>query len=73
MLFATVDEAVQMITSPEYDSRLYRAFIEGHYALEKQMAQIRSILASLTASSIPVDREPRASDLASRIRMCTAV
>ncbi|QXD16010.1 glycosyltransferase [Rhodocaloribacter litoris] len=48
MLFNTVDEAVEMITSDEYDSRLYRAFIEGHYALEKQVARIRALLARLT-------------------------
>ncbi|GIV61741.1 MAG: hypothetical protein KatS3mg044_0607 [Rhodothermaceae bacterium] len=58
MLFNTVDEAVEMITSDEYDSRLYRAFIEGHYALEKQVARIRALLARLTngASGVSTPR-----------------
>ena len=71
MLFNTVDEAVAMITSSEYDSALYRAFIEGHYSLEKQMAKIRSILASLRVSS--PDRAPREKSLAERVRLRTAV
>ena len=73
MLFNTVDEAVAMITSPEYDSATYRAFIEGHYSLEKQMAKIRSILASLTAAPAGPDREPKTGSLAERVRLRTAV
>ncbi len=73
MLFDTVEEAVEMITSPEYDSATYRAFIEGHYSLEKQMAKIRSILASLTAAPAGPDREPKASSFAERVRLRTAV
>jgi len=50
MLFNTVDEAVAMVTSPDYHSAAYRAFIETHYGLARQITQIRRTLAGLLAT-----------------------
>lgn len=36
----TIDELVEMVTEDDYSSNQYRAFIEEHYSLEKQMKTI---------------------------------
>lgn len=43
-LFSTVDEAIAMITSDNYDSEKYRKFVEETASLEKQIASILEIL-----------------------------
>jgi len=48
-LFNTVDEAVHMVISDEYDSSKYRAFVEK-YSLENQLKKINSILNSIVHS-----------------------
>ncbi len=64
MLFNTVGEAVEMITSDAYESRLYRAFIEEHYSLERQAAGVRRLLEGLAgqekAADIPAMFRPGA-------------
>jgi len=47
-LFRTVDEAVQMITSDDYDSAYYRAFVEQRYSLDKQVAEFVKLFQDLT-------------------------
>lgn len=43
-IFHTVDEAVEMITSPDYDSVKYHEFVEQSCSLEKQIAAISEVL-----------------------------
>lgn len=43
-LFNTIDEAIYMITSENYNSREYRKFIEDNYSLEKQTNNIRKLI-----------------------------
>jgi glycosyltransferase involved in cell wall biosynthesis/ubiquinone/menaquinone biosynthesis C-methylase UbiE len=50
-LFNTIDEAVNMILSSEYNSQEYRKFIEDNYSLKKQMLKIKEILISETKNS----------------------
>lgn len=47
-LFRTVDEAVQMITSDDYNSAYYRAFVEQRYSLDKQVAEFVKLFQDLT-------------------------
>jgi len=47
-LFRTVDEAVQMITSEEYDSAYYRAFVQQRYSLDRQVAEFVKLFQDLT-------------------------
>lgn len=46
-IFNTIDEAVEMITSEDYDSVKYRKFVEDKSSLEQQIKQISDILSSL--------------------------
>ncbi len=49
-LFFTIDEAVNLITSNEYDSRYYRNFLKvKKFTLRDQVSSIRSVLDSLNA------------------------
>jgi len=48
-LFNTIDEAVDMITSNEYNSAEYRDFIETNYSLEKQMESTLNLLKNLNS------------------------
>lgn len=51
-IFNTVDEAVEMITSNDYDSERYRRFIEDVCSLEKQISEIfRVLLQRVSVSS----------------------
>lgn len=43
-IFNTVDEAVEMIISKEYNSNEYRKFIKENYSLEKEYCKLKSIL-----------------------------
>ncbi|KXG78804.1 putative glycosyltransferase EpsJ [Fervidicola ferrireducens] len=45
-IYDTVDEAVKMITSDEYNSKEYREFIE-RFSLEKQIENIKQILKNM--------------------------
>jgi len=47
-LFRTVDEAVQMITSDDYNSAYYRAFVEHRYSLNNQVAEFVKLFQDLT-------------------------
>lgn len=47
MLFNTVDEAVEMITSAEYHSDAYRSFVEEHYSRRRQVRETLRVLGSL--------------------------
>lgn len=47
MLFSSVREAVETITSDHYDSNGYRAFVQDHYSLDSQVVRIRELIASL--------------------------
>jgi glycosyltransferase involved in cell wall biosynthesis len=51
-LFNTIDEAVQMIDSDEYNSEEYRRFIEFNYSLDKQIEQTKKVLNNLYKSSL---------------------
>ncbi len=46
-IFSTVDQAVAMITSNQYDSTEYRKFIENNFSLEKEVSQIKSLIYDL--------------------------
>jgi glycosyltransferase involved in cell wall biosynthesis len=46
-LFNTIDEAVQMIESDEYNSEEYRRFIESNYSLDKQIEKTKKLLNNL--------------------------
>jgi len=43
-IFDTIDEATDMITCAEYDSKEYREFIKDNYSLEKECKQIKEII-----------------------------
>lgn len=43
-IFNTIDEAIQMITSEDYDSEKYRSFTEKNSSLERQIKKIAEIL-----------------------------
>jgi glycosyltransferase involved in cell wall biosynthesis len=44
MLFDSLDEAVEMITSPTYTSAAYRDFVQEHYSLESQVQKVRELV-----------------------------
>lgn len=46
-LWNTIDEAVAMIMSDDYDSEEYRRFIKNKYSLKKQIIKIKELLAFL--------------------------
>jgi glycosyltransferase involved in cell wall biosynthesis len=46
-LFNTVDQAVAMITSPEYNSAGYRQFIADNFSIQQQKRQIEGVLMSI--------------------------
>jgi glycosyltransferase involved in cell wall biosynthesis len=48
-IFNSVNEAVEMILSEDYDSTKYRAFIESNYSLERQNNKIRNLIEELAA------------------------
>ena len=48
-IFNTIDEAVEMIISGEYESEKYREFVEK-YSLDKQIRQIKEIIVSIKQS-----------------------
>lgn len=48
-IWNTIDEAVEMVTSDEYDSVEYRSFIESNYSLKSQLQSIRAILDDLVS------------------------
>ncbi|WP_448375169.1 glycosyltransferase [Fervidobacterium sp.] len=47
LIFNTVDEAVCMITSSEYDSEFYRRFVEDKASVDKQIREIDDIIKNL--------------------------
>jgi len=47
-LFGTIDEAVQMITSDEYNSEYYRDFIEKRYSLNRQIKDFTDLFDELS-------------------------
>jgi len=47
IIWTTVDEAVEMIISDDYDSAKYRAFIESNYSLEQQNKKIKNLIEKL--------------------------
>lgn len=49
LIWNTIDEAVEMILSGDYDSTKYRAFIESNYSLEQQNNKIRNLIEELAA------------------------
>ena len=49
MLFGTIDEAVAMITDATYRSSDYRAFIEDHYDIRKQIVAIEGTIQGVLA------------------------
>lgn len=53
-IWNTVDDAVDMIVSKEYDSREYRKFIEDNYSLEKQIKNIKGVITELNNSIMDV-------------------
>lgn len=44
LIYNTIDEAVEKITEPTYDSEGYRRFIEDNYSLEKQIYELEQII-----------------------------
>jgi len=46
-IFSTIDEAVEMVMSDEYDSIEYRKFIEANYSLKREIAQVKKVIESL--------------------------
>ncbi len=46
-IFQTIDEAVEMIVSPNYNSIEYREFVEKNSSLEKQILNIQNTIKSL--------------------------
>ncbi|HHY53758.1 MAG TPA: glycosyltransferase [Clostridiales bacterium] len=48
-LFRTVDEAVQIITSDDYDSAYYRSFVQQRYSLDKQVSEFIELFQELTS------------------------
>ncbi len=51
VLFNTVEEAVDQITSPDYHSRHYREFVAEHYTLDSQVGQIADLIRSTSRSA----------------------
>lgn len=43
-IFNSIDDAINMIQSKEYNSKEYRRFIEDNYSLEKQISEIKDIM-----------------------------
>ncbi|MDI3546993.1 MAG: hypothetical protein PWR10_645 [Halanaerobiales bacterium] len=50
-LFNTIDEALEMIKSAEYNSTEYRDFVKRHYSLEKQIKKIDKMIKGLEKTS----------------------
>jgi len=48
-LFRTVDEAVQIITSDDYDSAYYRSFVQQRYSLDRQVSEFIELFQELTS------------------------
>ncbi len=48
MLFDSIEEAVEMITSPAYTSRAYRDFVQEHYSLDGQVEQVRALVETVS-------------------------
>ncbi len=46
-IFSTIDQAVEMITSNQYDSAEYRKYIENNYSLEKEVNRIKTLMNDL--------------------------
>lgn len=55
IIFNSVDEAVEMITSSKMQSQVYRGFVQEHYTLDKQLDRIESLLTALAVDG-PVAR-----------------
>lgn len=47
LIYNTIDEAVERITEPTYDSESYRRFIEDNYTLEEQINALETALNTL--------------------------
>ena len=46
-MFNTIDEAVEMISDKNYNSKVYRSFIKDRYSLNNQLIKIKDLLISL--------------------------
>lgn len=51
-IWNTMEEAIKMITSNEYNSSEYRKFIEDNYSLDKQMNSIRCLIRYINFGNI---------------------
>lgn len=52
----TVDEAVGMVVEGEYESEVYREYIESNYKIEKQMSLIKDLLVNLVKEENSVNK-----------------
>lgn len=57
LIWDTIDEAVEMILSEDYDSAKYRAFIEANYSLKQQNIKIKGLLQELISNKQNKDIE----------------
>lgn len=48
-LFRTVEEAVKIITSDDYDSAYYRSFVKQRYSLDRQVSEFIELFQELTS------------------------
>ena len=65
-LYNTIDEAVRMIVSEDYEPARYRRFIEEHYALTKQVEATTCVLDELVQVYYP-DRSRHINRVAPRV------
>lgn len=49
-LFCTVDEAIEMVTNDNYNSKEYRKLIEDNYSLDRQLKELYKVIDSIDNS-----------------------
>jgi len=54
-IFSTVDQFKERILEESYDSESYRRFVEDHYPLEKQIAEIEGLFSSFFPNAVKKD------------------
>jgi glycosyltransferase involved in cell wall biosynthesis len=50
-LFSTVDECVEMVTGKKFDRAEYRSYVEANNDIEKQIAEVKTLIESLLRES----------------------
>ena len=56
LIYDTIDEAIERILEDNYDSESYRRFIEDHYPLEKQIAELEELFSSFFPNATNKDK-----------------